>query len=346
MIFKAVEVEEESHDAQDLPLPLNQVAEKFASEHKGEGEVTIVTGFLESLHLSQNQCDSIEKATRAQSQCTEWVEQRKGRITASKFHEVHTKVKTLLAGRKKVVKTKPLIARIVHHQSLNNVPAVQWGRAHEKEALDAFVTTEGPKHTNMQIFEAGLFVKRDLPYIGASPDAIGTCDCCGTFVVECKCPYSIKGERVLDAWNRTEFLQMDSGKVCLNKGHKYYTQLQGEIVLSNCFKGYFVVWTQVGDPLVEEVQRDEVFYQTVEQDLVFFYKGYVVKVLLGLVGIFYCPKCECLCLEPDEIEKDGENSVCCDQCALWYHWECEDLTIEPEELHWLCSSCKQLYLIE
>ena len=96
VIFKAVEVEEESHDAQDLPLPLNQVAEKFASEHKGEGEVTIVTGFPESLHLSQNQCDSIEKATRAQSQCTEWVEQRKGRITASKFHEVHTKVKTLL----------------------------------------------------------------------------------------------------------------------------------------------------------------------------------------------------------------------------------------------------------
>ena len=40
-------MEEESHDAQDLPLPLNQVAEKFASEHKGEGEVTIVTGFLE-----------------------------------------------------------------------------------------------------------------------------------------------------------------------------------------------------------------------------------------------------------------------------------------------------------
>ena len=58
------------------------------------------------------------------------------------------------------------------------------------------------------------------------------------------------------------------------------------------------------------------FYQTVEQNLVFFYKGYVVKVFLGLVGIFYFPKCECLCLEPDEIEKDGENSVCCDQCAL------------------------------
>ena len=100
-----------------------------------------MTGFLTSLHLSQNQCDSIEKATRAQRQCTEWVQKRKGRISASKYHEVHTKVKTIMAGRKKVVKTKPLIARIVHHQSLN-VSAMQWGQAHEKDALDALVKTE------------------------------------------------------------------------------------------------------------------------------------------------------------------------------------------------------------
>ena len=97
VIFKAFEEEEESHDVKDLLLPLNQVAEKFASEHEGEGEVTMVTGFLESLHLSQNQCDSIEKATRAQSQFTEWVEQRKGRITTSEFHKVHIIVKTLVA---------------------------------------------------------------------------------------------------------------------------------------------------------------------------------------------------------------------------------------------------------
>ena len=53
--------------------------------------------------------------------------------------------------------------------------------------------------------------KKDLPYIGASPDAIGTCET----VVECKCPYSIKDERVFDAWNQTEFLRMNSGRACL-----------------------------------------------------------------------------------------------------------------------------------
>ena len=48
--FRAIKDEEESHGAQDLPLPLNQVVKKFASEHNGEGEVTIVTRFLASLH--------------------------------------------------------------------------------------------------------------------------------------------------------------------------------------------------------------------------------------------------------------------------------------------------------
>ena len=52
-----------------------------------------------------------------------------------------------------------LIARIVHHQSLN-VSAMQWGQAHEKDALNALVKTEWTKHTNMHIFEVGLFAKK------------------------------------------------------------------------------------------------------------------------------------------------------------------------------------------
>ena len=328
-------MEESQCQIESIPLPLLECAQMFASHRKGEGEVTTINGFLESLHFTQEQCDAIE------SLCSEWVEQRKGRITASKFHEVHTKVNTLMAGRKKVVKTNPLIARIVHHQSLDNVPPIQWGKTHEKDALDAFIRVEGPKHKNMKLKEVGLILKKDLPYIGASPDAIGMCDCCGTFVVECKCPYSIRSETVLDAWNGTDFLKMESGTVCLNKAHKYYTQLQGEI--SGSSKGYFVVWTQFGDPLVEEVKENQIFYERVEQNLVFFYKGYVVRVLLGLVGIFYCPACETLCLEPNEIESSDKNSICCDQCELWYHWGCEGLASEPQQVHWLCSSCKQLY---
>ena len=105
------------------------------------------------------------------------------------------------------------------------------GGIHEKDTQDSFVRLEGPKHINLKLREAGLIVKKDLPYIGASPDAVCTCHCCGTFVVECNCQYSIRTERVLDAWNQTDFLKRVDGEMCLNKAHQYYTQLQGEIII-------------------------------------------------------------------------------------------------------------------
>ena len=123
------------------------------------------------------------------------------------------------------------MARIIHHQSLDNEQAIQWGGGvgglHEKDALDA--------------------------------------------LLQCKCPYSIKPERVLDAWNQADFLKMETVNVSLNKIHKNYTQLEGEIAaLLGCSKGYSVVWIQAGDPQVEEAVEDEDFYQTVEQNLFYF----------------------------------------------------------------------------
>ena len=47
-------------------------------------------------------------------------------------------------------------------------------------------------HSNMVIRDAGLFISQERPYIGASPDAIVTCDCCGQGAVEVKCPYCFK----------------------------------------------------------------------------------------------------------------------------------------------------------
>ena len=44
--------------------------------------------------------------------------------------------------------------------------------------------------------------------------------------------------------------------------------------------------------------------------------------------ISFCPVCDSICLECDEIDHDQENSICCDICQLWYHWGCEGITDE------------------
>ena len=65
----------------------------------------------------------------------------------------------------------------------------------------------------MHIFEVGLFAKKRTSLtLGQVLMLLAPVK---HLNVECKCPYSIKDERVFDAWNQTEFLRMNSGRACL-----------------------------------------------------------------------------------------------------------------------------------
>ena len=41
-------------------------------------------------------------------------------------------------------------------------------------------------HENFQIFDSGLWINKDFPFLGASPDGIVSCDCCGIGLCEIK----------------------------------------------------------------------------------------------------------------------------------------------------------------
>ena len=57
-------------------------------------------------------------------------------------------------------------------------------------------------HERLMILKAGLFVDCEKPYLGASPDGIIECACCGKGSLEVKRPFSCK-EKLLDAYNIT-----------------------------------------------------------------------------------------------------------------------------------------------
>ena len=54
-------------------------------------------------------------------------------------------------------------------------------------------------HQSFILKQSGLLLDPANPFIGASPDGVVHCSCCGTGVLEIKCPYSCKekqfGER-------------------------------------------------------------------------------------------------------------------------------------------------------
>ena len=68
----------------------------------------------------------------------------------------------------------------------------RWGCAHEKDGLSAYTSTAAKDHLSLKVTECGLYVDPEQPYLGASPDGIVTCTCCGKGLVERKCPFFIK----------------------------------------------------------------------------------------------------------------------------------------------------------
>ena len=53
--------------------------------------------------------------------------------------------------------------------------ATKWGCQHEKAALERYESQN--YHRNIKVTECGLFLS-EYPFIGASPDAVVTCNCC------------------------------------------------------------------------------------------------------------------------------------------------------------------------
>ena len=69
------------------------------------------------------------------------------------------------------------------------VPSIQWGIANEDTARKAFVRVSGEEHNNFSFNPAGLHVNPSYPHLGASPNGLISCSCCGEGLIEIKCPY-------------------------------------------------------------------------------------------------------------------------------------------------------------
>jgi hypothetical protein len=98
--------------------------------------------------------------------------------------------------------------------------------------------------------------------------------------------------------------------------------------------------------VVEEVLFSKDHWEEVQRNIIIFFKTYVVKVLLGIRPLEFCPCCDKPCLEPDEIMENDDrvNSISCDSCSMWYHWSCVSITSsqDTEKQMWICKFCENL----
>ena len=168
--------------APDLPIALTNLYDpdnlKVGYHHllQKASEVNIT--------VTESQAMLVERETRSQSCSRLWYRMRSGRITASKF--------------KAACRTDPclpshsLVMSICHPElSRFSSAATQWGCEHEQTARDQYSALYKQSHEGFEVTECGFYINTNYPFIGASPDGVVTCKCCGDGICEIKVIYVI-----------------------------------------------------------------------------------------------------------------------------------------------------------
>lgn len=322
----------------DLPTSLSCLFRDIYLDYSYDNLLDI--GNKINISVSEEKILKVEKATRHQSMNVTWFNQRSGRITASKFKAVcRTSVK------------KPSLSLIkgicYPRKVLFTSKATSYGLKHEAEAINTYFAEEKKKHKDMDILnKTGFFISKVHSEIGASPDALVQCICCGRGTVEVKCPYSLCFMDLEEfAAKGTSCLLVENGKYKLNKNHMYFYQVQCQMFATETKYCDFVLWSKQ-NLYIERILYDELFItENLSKALEFF--KYVIKP--ELLGKYFTQRAGtakvclwCVCEKVD----DNSPMIRCDNedCDIaWYHFACVHITEIPEG-QWYCPKCTFMYL--
>ena len=87
-------------------------------------------------------------------------------------------------------------------------------------------------HLNHSINLSGLILNPDFPYLGASPDGIVNCSCCGVGCLEIKCPSKYRDNLIEDMiFGSCGYLEFGNGGALeIIKTHACYYQIQPQLL--------------------------------------------------------------------------------------------------------------------
>ena len=159
----------------DLPMVLSDL---YKSDNLTLGYDNLLQLALETrLKVTSDQSKAVETKTRDQANSRIWFHMRAGRITASKFK---TACCTDPANP-----SKSLIMSVCYPELFRfKTEATKWGCRHEQLALEIY--SNKTQHENMKLSKCGFFISTEYPFLGASPDGVVECSCCGSGVCEVK----------------------------------------------------------------------------------------------------------------------------------------------------------------
>ncbi|XP_022325057.1 uncharacterized protein LOC111125467 [Crassostrea virginica] len=313
---------------------------------------------------------AIQEKTVGQSNNSMWHQLRRGRITASNFYPIFTRVNSY--NKNADIDMSSSISTVMGLATPSpNIRALKFGREMEPVAKEMYREEYRKKHVNACFEECGLFLDQNKSFLAASPDMLVACDCCGEGLLEVKCTLKPKCEVCLQfcTCNLPDYLGYVDGRLEIKKSHKYFCQVQGQLAVTQRQWCDFFVYSCNGT-FLERVLYEESYYKEVHENLIFFFKSFIApKILEGpslesstLVNdqisedissptmevevqqsgsVCFCVICKNQVFEKENIKSFGQRSICCDLCDTWFHFSC--VGIKKSSLKnmdtWLCSRC-------
>ena len=299
-----------------------------------------------NIAVTTEQRSNVEVATRKQHLSKNWFHFRTGRITASKIYRVcHTTV------------THPSVSLIKEICYLERFKfksqATKWGCDHESVALKNYCNLMEELHENFSANECGFLFHRTVRYIGASPDVLVSCNCCGNGYLEIKCPFEFRENFVFEILGCDDsYLEGDvKNGIKLKTTHMYYYQIQCQLNVTSRKYCDFYVRTEK-DHHYERVFPDTEFWIKNKNTCESFFR---ICLLPELTGKFYSSTKTVLASMDKAVVNNNDKSnsqklycycqsedfgemITCDSitCSIdWFHVKCLHL-LEIPIGKWYC----------
>ena len=80
--------------------------------------------------------------------------------------------------------------------NVQGVPALDWGKKKEDSARKEYLKKAEETHVSFNYRSAGFHVNIQYPKLGATPEGVIECECCGAGIIEIKCPYKYRQHKL------------------------------------------------------------------------------------------------------------------------------------------------------
>jgi YqaJ-like viral recombinase domain/PHD-finger len=262
----------------DIPAAARVVVESVAPTAVHTEMSVLVNQLIGQISMKPEDVDILERETVKQRDCDIWVNYRLGRLTASNFGRV---CKWMNHSDQHHCAPSSII-RLICEKSSVRTAAMKHGISCERFAKQQYFSLLCKSHRKFVVYDCGLTVLADSPYLAASPDLRVMCDCHGPGLCEIKCPYSARA--AVPSHDNLDYLHLVDGITQLSHSHYYFYQIQGQMGITNTKYCDLFVFTSAGHYLERVVFENDIWLKMLA-DLSLFWRTYVAPHLLSISDV-------------------------------------------------------------